>query len=120
MMSVGVENRIIKDSLESLIQTVEAELPGEFSAIQTYDIELYKSRFARENRQSAYSHAWSYIIQACRNFMYRYVSDDLLISLGFHQDHFVFVSILGLNEKSLSEFRHFTRLIYEMHPQPIY
>lgn len=115
---IGTEN--IKLSLENLAQCVAVELPGTLAPIQASDIQIYKERFAREQRQASYSHAWSYIIQACRNFMLRYLSDDLLISIGFHQNRFVFVSILGLNERSLPEFLHFTQLMYEVHPHPIY
>lgn len=120
MINISVGTEKIQLSLENLAQVVEVELPGKLGQIQASDIALYKERFACENRLASYSYAYSYVIQACRNFMLRYVSDDLLISIGFHQNRFVFVSILGLNERSLAEFNHFTQLMYEVHPHPIY
>ena len=107
-------------NLHYLADYIHRQLPGTLTAITQADIPIYRERFATYRHPYTYAHSWTYILQACRGLLYRYLSDGLLLSLGWHNGHFVLVRPLGLSDRTHDEFNAVVALLHQVSGRPVY
>lgn len=106
--------------LASKIIAENLQKTGNFSSISYNDVSLYENFFKHEEA-SNYANNWAYITQACRNLGslgYKYFTKESLLSLGYHNNHFVIVRPIGTN--AVESIKSITKILYRVSGNPVY
>lgn len=93
---------------------------GDISPISKNDIYLYDSFFKKELLPN-YANNWAYITQACRNLEklgYKFFNNKSLISIGYHNGHFVIVRPMG--EFAVETTKKIASHLYNFTGMPVY
>ncbi len=106
---------IIAKTKEELVSEIK-----NLSPITSNDMDLYDAFFKKESL-SNYANNFSYITQACRNLGmqgFKFVTDETLISLGYHNGHFVIVRPLG--NKAIESVESIAAQLFDLSRLPVY
>lgn len=79
--------------------------PDFLHSITWQDREIYQAFLRAAEGTAVYANSWTYITQACRalGLGWKYMDADRLISIGWHNGHYVLVNPLGIADGRLGD-----------------